>query len=188
MSENTPDFAMRRAVEILAQLHERGRKRHNAPPAPIDRPALLRCDRITLQVGTTQRAAVERELGIGFSYPARGWRTYATKQFGERCLLSLFYNNGVLLAVELYTPRAAHAPNLETRNLGGFALEPGSVRIGMPAAAVPHVFSPAQGGPAAVVYERAFEVRFHGGVAYAMSRKGVIERLALYADLRHAAP
>jgi hypothetical protein len=44
------------------------------------------------------------------------------------------------------------------------------------------------GGPGKVVYDRAFEARFPGGVAYAMSSKGVVERLALYADLRSGTP
>lgn len=187
MGEKPPDFAMLRAVEILAQMHERVRKTPNAPPAPIDRAVVLQSERLTLQVSKTTRAGVERELGIGFSYPARGWHTYATTESGTRCLLSLFYKNNVLVAAEIYVPRGPHAPNLQARNLGGFRLEPGAVRIGMPAAAIAQPFAPAIGGPGKVVYDRAFEARFPGGVAYAMSAKGIVERLTVYADLGKSA-
>lgn len=184
MSEKPPpDFAMLRAVEILAKMHERVRQNPNTPPAPIDRPVVLHSERLAFQVAKTKRTDVERELGIAFSYPARGWHTYATNESGKRCLLSVFYKNGILLAAELYAPRGPNAPNLEARNFGGFRLEPGGVRIGMLVNAVPAPFSPAVGGPGKVVYDQAFEARFPGGVAYAMASKGVIERLTVYADL-----
>lgn len=174
---------MLRAVEILARIHERARHDKNTPPQPIDRPVVLRSERLALHVMKTQRADVERELGIAFSYPARGWHTYATKESGRHCLLSLFYKSGMLVAAELYTPRAANAPNLDARGLGGFTLEPGGVRIGMQTAGIPQPFTPAVGGPGSVVYERAFEARFPGGVAYAMTAKNSVERLTIYADL-----
>lgn len=184
MSEKPPpDFAMLRAVEILARMHERERQKPNTPPAPIDRPVLLHSERLALQVAKTKRADVERELGVGFSYPARGWHTYATSESGTRCLLSAFYKNTVLVAAELYVPRGPLAPNLQARDLGGFRLEPGGVRIGMPVNAIPEPFVPAVGGPGKIVYDRAFEARFPGGVAYAMAASGVIERLTVYADL-----
>lgn len=184
MSEKPPpDFAMLRAVEILAKMHERVRSTPNTPPAPIDRPVLLQSERLTLQVAKTKRSGVERELGIAFSYPARGWHTYATSESGTRCLLSAFYKSGILVAVELYVPRGPHAPNLQARNFGGFRLEPGGVRVGMLVNAIPQPFTPAVGGPGKVVYDQAFEARFPGGVAYAMAAKGVIERLTVYADL-----
>jgi hypothetical protein len=184
MSEKPPpDFAMLRAVEILAQLHERARKNPNAPPMPIEHPVVLQSERITFAVAKTKRAQVERELGVAFSYPARGWHTYATNESGTRCLLSVFYKNGILVAAELYVPRSANAPSLETRNFGGFRLEPGSIRVGMPVSAIGQPFTAAVGGPGKVVYDQAFEARFPGGVAYAMASKGTVERLTLYADL-----
>jgi hypothetical protein len=178
-----PDFAMLRAVEILAKMHERVRSEPNTPPAPIDRPVVLESERLTLRVAATRRIEVERELGIGFSYPARGWHTYASSEAGRRCLLSLFYKSGILLAVELYAPRGPHSPNLQARNLGGFRLEPGSVQVGMQTTAIAEPFTPAVGGPGKVVYDSAFEARFPGGVAYAMAAKGIVERLTIYADL-----
>lgn len=184
MSEKPPpDFAMLRAVEILAQMHDRVRQKPNRPPAPIERPVVLHSERLTLAVAKTKRVDVERELGIGFSYPARGWHTYASNESGQRCLLSAFYKNGILVAAELYVPRGPLAPNLQARNLGGFRLEPGGIRVGMQTSIVPEPFMPAVGGPGKVVYDSAFEARFPGGVAYAMAAKGVIERLTIYADL-----
>jgi hypothetical protein len=174
---------MLRAGEILAQMHERARHAPNTPPPPIERPVVLRCERLAFEVGKTQRAAVERELGIAFSYPARGWHTYATKESGYRCLLSAFYRTGVLVAIELYVPRGPHAPNLEPRNLGGLTFEPGGVRIGMQSNAIGEPFTPAVGGPGKVVYDSALEARFTGGVAYAMAKKGIVERLTIYADV-----
>lgn len=174
---------MLRAVEILARMHERARHSPNTPPEPIDRPVTLRSERLALQVAKTKRTGVERELGIAFSYPARGWHTYATKESGRRCLLSLFYRDGTLVAAELYVPRGANAPNLEPRDLGGFTLEPGGARIGMQIDDVPQPFAPAIGGPGKVVYDSAFEARFPGGVAYAMAAAGIVERLTIYADL-----
>lgn len=171
---------MLRAVELLAQMHERARRTSNTPPAPIDRPVVLHSTHIAFELGKTTRAQVERELGIAFSYPARGWHTYATKEGAHTCFLSAFYKDGTLVAVELYVPRSDNAPPLSARDLGGFRLEPGAIAIGMQADAVTQTFTPAVGGPGPVVYDRAFEARFPGGVAYAMSRKGTIERLTLY--------
>jgi hypothetical protein len=177
------DLAMLRAVEILAKLHERVRNNPNRPPAAIERPIVLLAERCTFAIAKTKRADVERELGVAFSYPARGWHTYATSESGKRCLLSLFYKNGILVAVELYAPRGANAPNLHARDFGGFRLEPGGIHIGMQATAVVQPFTPAIGGPGRVVYDEAFEARFPGGVAYAMAAKGIVERLTMYADL-----
>jgi hypothetical protein len=184
MSERPPpDFAMLRAIEILARMHDRARKKPNTPPAPIERPVVLQSERLTLRVSATKRVEVERELGIGFSYPARGWHTYASKEGAQRCLLSLFYKSGTLLAAELYVPRGPHAPNLQARDLGGFRLEPGGVHVGMQTSIMPEPFTPAIGGPGKVVYDSAFEARFPAGVAYAMASKGTIERMTIYADL-----
>lgn len=181
-SKPPPDFAMLRAVEVLAQIHERARRTPNTPPPPLDRPVILHSARIAFELGKTARRDVERELGVAFSYPARGWHTYATKESSQTCLLSAFYKDGVLLAVELYVSRSDRAPSLEPRDLGGFRLEPGGIAIGMQVQALPQSFTEAVGGPGKLVYDRAFEARFAGGVAYAMARKGTIERLTLYAD------
>lgn len=171
---------MLRAVEILARMHERARQKPNAPPPLLDRPVVLQSESITFALGNTRRDAVERELGVAFSYPVRGWHTYASRERTGTSLLSAFYKDAVLVAVEVYVPQGNLTPQLAPRDFGGFRLEPGSVTIGTHADAVSPLFTPASGGPGTVVYDRAFEARFSGGVAYAMARKGVIERLALY--------
>lgn len=174
---------MLRAVEILAQMHDRARRNPNVPPPSLDRPILMQSERLTIELRKSTRGHIEKELGVAFSYPARGWHTYATKENGTRCLLSLFYREGSLVAAELYVPRSERAPTLEPRDFGGFRLEPGGVSIGTNASSMPQTFTEAVGGPARVVYDRAFEARFPGGVSYAMARRGTIERLTLYADL-----
>jgi hypothetical protein len=179
--ERTPDFAMLRAVEILASMHDRARKAPNRPPPPLDRPVVLFNERIAFAIGSTTRDQVERELGIAFSYPARGWHTYAIAGPNrERRLLSAFYKDNALLAAEFYVPRTDGAPTLEPRALGSFRFVPGEIALGMAGTAIPEHFVPAVGGPGTIVFDEAFEARFDGGVAYAMARKGTIERLALY--------
>ena len=171
---------MLRAVEILAQMHDRARTRPNAPSPQLEFPIVLQSDRLALRLDETTRAAVEALLGTGFSYPVRGWHTYAV-QAPQRAFLSLFYRNGTLLGAEVYVPRAQGPPKLAPAATGDLRLQPGDVGIGAPIDAIPSFFTPAVGGPARVVYDRAFEARFQRGVAYAMARKGRIERLALYA-------
>ncbi|HEY8314254.1 MAG TPA: hypothetical protein VIG51_08745 [Candidatus Baltobacteraceae bacterium] len=187
--ENAPDFAMLRAVEILAAMHERARKAPNQPPPPLERPVVLFNERIAFAVGTTTRVSVERELGIAFSYPAPGWHTYAVSGPNrERRLLSAFYAKGTLLAAEFYVARTGGAPMLEPRALGSFRFVPGEVELGANVAAIAQHFVPASGGPGPVIFDEAFEARFAGGVAYVMARKGTIERLALYTDTMTLAP
>lgn len=132
--------------------------------------------------GTTTRSAVERELGVAFSYPARGWHTYALAEAPGTALLSAFYRDRTMIAVELYLPRSDRAPDLEPRDLGGCVLQPGGVTLGMDAGAVGAPFTElARGELAAIVYDRHFEAAFDGGVAHAMSIGGRIERLTIYA-------
>ncbi len=50
--ERAPDFAMLRAVEILARIAETNRAKRNVPPAPIDRPVVLANENLTFAVGT----------------------------------------------------------------------------------------------------------------------------------------
>ena len=142
-------------------MHEAQRKK---PPSVerLDAAAVLRSPRIAFCVGATRRREVEKELGVAFSYPARGWHTYATREDGTRCFLSAFYKDGVLIAVELYVPSAEHAPPLTPGEFGGFTLEPCNVRIGMDAGC-------------------ALEGSFDGGVVYAKARERTIDRIAIYA-------
>jgi len=176
-----PDFAMQRAVEILAQVYEAGRARPNVPPAPLDRPVVLANERHVFTLGTTTRADVERAFGVAFSYPMRGWHTYAAREDGRRYFLSLFYADAALVALEYYLPKADRAPGLAARDYGAFRLSPGDVALGAALASLDERYVVAVGGPAPVVYADAFEARFPGGVAYVMGNGGRIERLGLYA-------
>lgn len=179
--EPVPDFAMRRAVEILARVYETNRAKRNVPPAPIDRPVVLAGERLTFAIGTTRRADVERAFGVGFQYPMRGWHSYAAREDGERRFLSLFYHDGVLIALEYYLPKVDRAPTLAARDYGLFRLTPGDVALGAATATLDERYVVAVGGPAPVIYAEAYEVRFPGGVAYVMGNAGRVERIGLYA-------
>ncbi len=152
---------MLRAAEILANIHKAQRGKAVAVRL-LQTPAVLASPRIRFEVGKTTRHAVERELGIAFSYPARGWHTYAVKESGRRCFLSAFYKAGTLIAVELYVPSAPYAPALAPADLGGFILEPEGVSIGMD-------------------HSNAFEGTFEGGAVYVIARAVAVDRIAVYA-------
>ncbi|GAC1652393.1 MAG: hypothetical protein NVS9B12_01740 [Vulcanimicrobiaceae bacterium] len=182
-SDKPADFAMLRAVEILANLHERMYTKSNVPPPPLDRPVILFNEECSFQIGNTTQDDVQAKLGWAYSYPARGWHTYAVAgPAGERQLLSLFYKKSALIAAELYVPKTDRTPNLEPRRLGAFRFIPGEIALGSALTSIPPSFVPAVGGPGPVVYSSAFEARFEGGVAYAMGNGGTVERLALYAQ------
>ncbi len=152
---------MLRAVELLAKMHDSQRKA--APKVQmLDAPAVLRSPRIAFVTGITTRSSVENALGVAFSYPARGWHTYAVRESGARCFLSAFYKEQLLLGVELYVPAASHAPKLEAVDLGGFTLDPLGIRIGMDAS-------------------RALEARFEGGAVYVKAAGNAVDRIAIYA-------
>ena len=176
-----PDFAMVRAVEILAQIAEKRLKARNVPPPPIDVPVILFNENVRFQIGVTKRDEVIRALGTGYPYPAQGWDTYAIREARSRQLLSAFYSDGVLVGVEYYTPKTKTAPELAARELGEFRLIPGQIKIGSAIVSLDERFVEAVGGPGAHVYQHAFEVRYPGGVAYAMGNEGIVNRLVLYA-------
>jgi hypothetical protein len=176
-----PDFAMLRAVEVLATIAESNRAKRNLPPAPIDRPVVLANENLSLAVGATTRAQVEKAFGVAFAYPIAGWHTYAAREDGRRHFLSLFYSAGTLLAAEYYVPKLDRAPALTARDYGAFRLSPGDVALGAATGTLDERYVTAVGGPAPVVYAEAFEVRFPRGVAYVMGNGGRVERLGLYA-------
>ena len=186
--EKPADFAMLRAVEILVSIHDRMYTKTNVPPPPLDKPVILFNETCPFQIGQTTQNAVQSQLGWAYAYPTRGWHTYAVAgPKNERYLLSAFYKDQALIAVETYVPKTDRTPKLEPRRLGAFRLVPGEIALGMPVSAIPPTFAPAIGGPGPVVYDQAFEARFEGGVAYAMGNQGLIERLALYAHASSAA-
>ena len=180
--DRAPDFAMQRAVEILAQVYEKNRAKRNVPPVPLDRPVVLANERLVFALGTTLREDVERAFGIAFAYPMRGWHTYASREDGGRFFLSLFYrDDGALVALEYYVPKVDRAPALAARDYGAFRLSPGDVALGASTLTLDERFTTAVGGPAPIVYREAYEARFPGGVAYVMGNDARVERLGLYA-------
>lgn len=181
MSEQPPDFAMQRAVEILASIYERNQKLQNVPPPPADKPILLFSEKLALDVNTTTRADVEAQLGIAFKYPAAGWHTYGVRgRDGARLLLSLFYSAKQLVSAELYLPKVDRAPKLEPQD-AHFRFVPGEIEVGMQLTSLPEHFGVMTGMPTRLgPYAEMFEARFPAGAAYAMGNDGVIERLALY--------
>lgn len=179
MSE-PPDFAMQRAVEILASIYERQSKRENAPPPPADKPIFLFSESLALDVTATEKGDVERVLGLAFSYPAMGWHTYGVRggKSGS-LLLSLFYSKNRLASAELYIPKVERAPKLHPQDVH-FRLVPGEIECGAPITTLPEHFGRMSMPPQAGAYADMFEARFPGGAAYAMANDGLIERLALY--------
>lgn len=176
-----PDFAMLRAVEILAALAERKREGRLTPPPPIDRPVVLFNERRTLALGVTTRRDVQRDLGPGEAYPAAGWWTYALRFGGSPRLLSLIFADDLLSGAELYLPKGRAIPKLAVNFWGDFRLVPGEVAIGARLDALDARFTPAVGGPGKITYADVFEIRFPGGLSYVMGNGGFAERLVLYA-------
>ena len=182
MSDNpTPDFAMLRAVEILAGIYERNRKPPSELPPISDKPIVLFNESIALETGVTTRERVERALGIGFSYPARGWHTYCVRGAGgKREFLSIFYHDRSLISAELYYPKVDRAPRLEPLDLP-FRFVPGELSLGQSITTLPEHFGRiSEAAEAMGAYGEMFGARFPGGSAYVMGNGGRIERLAIY--------
>jgi hypothetical protein len=181
MSDDAPDFAMLRAVEILANIYESHAKRERVPPPPSDKPIYLFSETLALEVHVTTKEHVQSVLGLAFSYPAMGWHTYGVRGgSASRLLLSLFYSNDRLASAELYVPKVERAPKLHPQE-HRFRLVPGEIECGAPVTTLPEHFGRMEGVPPELgAYAQMFEARFPGGAAYAMANDGVIERLALY--------
>jgi hypothetical protein len=181
LNEQAPDFAMLRAVEILANIYERQNKQADVPPPPSDKPIFLFSEKLALDVTTTTRADVERALGHAFRYPAAGWHSYGVRGSNNtRLLLSIFYSAEKLVSAELYLPKVDRAPRLEPQD-AHFRLVPGAIEVGMPSTSLPEHFGRMAGMPTEIgPYAEMFEARFPGGSAYAMGNAGTIERLAIY--------
>jgi hypothetical protein len=178
-----PDFAMVRAVEILAQIAERQRTSAHVLPPPIDVPIVLFNEHVMFVIGTSQRAAVIAELGPGYAFPANGWESYAMHEGSTRCLLSTLYRDDVLVGVDYYVAPANRVPELRARNFGEFRFVPGQIMIGSDMLRLDDRFVAVAEGPDNRTYSHAFEVRFPGGVAYVQGTGGCVQRLVLYATL-----
>lgn len=180
-----PDFAMKRAVEILAQIYERQREKADVPPVPFDRVVVLFNENVTFDVTKTTRREIERTLGIAFAYPVRGWHTYCVRGAAGREFVSLFYEapakaQSTLVSAELYLPKVDRAPALEPRDLGGVRLVPGEIAIGTALTSLPENFARIEKPQGLGPYQDIFQAQFPGGSAYAMGNNGKIERLAIY--------
>jgi hypothetical protein len=175
------NFAMLRAVEILANLAERTRNTELTPPPPIDRPVIFFNETRRLEIGVTTRREIQRDLGRGADYPAAGWWTYALRFAGTPRLLSVIFYQDMLTGAEVYVPKVASIPHMKPHFWGDFRLIPGEVALGTALATLDPRFTPAVGGPGRVMYGEAFEIRFPGGLGYVMGNAGVAERLVLYA-------
>jgi hypothetical protein len=178
-----PDFAMLRAVEVMARFIEQQIGKPPVPPAPIDRPVILFNENLSFELDKTTRTEVEQTFGTGFPYPAQGFFSYGLRHDGKPALISAFYDKEErLIGVEHYYVTSKTAPKLSPRAIGTFRLIPGEIALGMPVTNLSEEFVPAVGGPAPAIYAHRYEVRFPGGVAYAMGNATRIERLVLYAD------
>jgi hypothetical protein len=177
-----PDFAMLRAVEIMAKFVEKQRAKPPVPPAPLDGPVFLFNETQPLEIGKTTREQCERAFGTGFPFPAQGWHSYAMRHDGAPALLSLFYQGEMLVGAEHYYMKGKTTPALAPRNLGSFRIVPGEIELGYAFAKLPDDYVPAIGGPGAQVYMVTYEARYPGGVAYLMGNDGKIERIVLYID------
>jgi len=175
-----PDFAMVRAVEIIAQIAEKLMNSASVLPPPIDVPVILFNENIMFVIGKTQRANVTKTLGQGYAFPAKGWETYAMRDNQNRYLLSLLYNEETLVGADYFVPKPSVVPELAPRNFGEFRLVPGQVSIGSDLTRLDQRFVEVREGPDARTYAHAFEVRFPGGVAYAQSNNAFIQRMVLY--------
>jgi hypothetical protein len=180
-SRPPPDFAMLRAVEILAQIAEKQLRSAHALPPPLDAPLILFNEHIMFVIGKTLRSSVVNELGPGYAYPAKGWDTYAMREKNARYLLSALYRDEILVGIDYYVPKPNSVPELAPRNFGDFRIVPGQIEIGSDITKLDERFTRVAEGPDAQRYAHAFEVRYRGGVAYAQTNSDVIQRLVLYA-------
>ena len=176
-----PDFAMLRAVEILAQIAEKQLARASILPPPLDVPIVLFNENIMFVIGKTSRAGVLKVLGPGYAFPAKGWETYAVREKNARHLLSALYRDDILAGVDYFVPKASVVPELGARSFGDFRLVPGQIAIGNDLTTLDDRFVHVDEGPDAHRYARAFELRYRGGVAYVQSNSGFIQRMVLYA-------
>lgn len=186
---NPPDFAMQRAVDILAGIFERAQGTADTPVPLSDTPIVLFNESLALDINTTTGAEVRKKLGIGFSYPALGWHTYCVRAVaGRREFLSLFYSQNRLVSAELYYPKVERAPKLEPVGLH-FRFSPGELSLGAQVTALPQTFRKfSQVAHPMAAYGDIFEARYPGGAAYAMGNHGIVERLALYVLRGDATP
>ena len=176
-----PDFAMLRAVEILAQIAEKMLSSEHVLPPSLDVPIILFNEHIMFTTGMTPQANIVKALGPGYAFPTKGWETYAIRERNKRYLLSALYRDGMLVAVDYYVAGARAVPELRNQDFGEFRLVPGQIGIGSEISKLDGRFVLVPEGPDGRIYLRSFECRYKGGVAFVQSDTDVVQRIVLYA-------
>lgn len=155
--------------------------------ATLGEPIRLTNGRLTFEVGTTTRRTLERLVKPPITYPGPGWQTWTVA--GSRTeiwILSAFYRNDLLVAVEHYLPKTDRLPKYAPRITGGFRFVPGEISLGGRMMGLPGYFAPAAPGGGtvgAVVFQQLFSARWAAGIALISGNDARIERLALYAQM-----
>jgi hypothetical protein len=141
---------------------------------------------LAFHAGVTTRREIEHSLGPAIAYPAPGWQTWSLAGMRDAWILSAFYKDSRLLGVEYYIAKTGELPRYVPRIKGAFRFVPGDIGLGNSLATLPEGFA-AAGGLAgtvrAVVYQQIFQARWTAGMAIVAGNDGLIERLALYANL-----
>ncbi len=137
-----------------------------------------------LAVGETTRRDIEIRLGPGVAYPAPGWHTWTvTGPKDETWLLSAFFRDRSLIAVEFYIGKTGNVPRYAPRARGVFRVQPDELELGQRTRSLPSAYVSTNGRAGSVgsiVYQDAFEARWASGVALVSGNDGRVERIALY--------
>ncbi len=150
-------------------------------------PIRLTNGRLTFEVGHTKRRTLERLVKPPITYPGAGWQTWAvTGTRTETWILSAFYRDDVLLAVEHYVAKTDRLPHYAPRIAGGFRFVPGEISLGGTLRGLPAGFvsgNAAAGSVGSLVFQQLFSARWAAGIALVSGNDARIERLALYAHV-----
>jgi len=162
------------------------RKAKSSSLVTLAEPIRLTNGSLTFEVGTTTRRVLERLVKPPITYPGPGWQTWTVSGGGhETWILSAFYRNDVLAAVEHYLPKTDRLPKYAPKIAGGFRLVPGEISLGGKMGGLPAHFvtgTPGLGTVGAVVFQHLYSARWAAGVALVSGNDARIERLALYAS------
>ena len=161
------------------------RKTKSSSLVTLGEPIRLTNGRLTFEVGKSMRRTLERLVKPPIAYPGPGWQTWAVAGTRtETWILSAFYRNDVLVALEHYLPKTDRLPAYAPRIAGGFRFVPGEISLGGTLRALPAFFvsdTPAAGTVGSLVFAQLYSARWTAGVALVSGNDARIERLALYA-------
>ena len=163
------------------------RKLKSSSLVTLGEPIRLTNGRLTFDVGKTTRRTLERLVKPPIAYPGPGWQTWAvTGTRTETWILSAFYRDDVLVALEHYLPKTDRLPKYAPHIAGGFRLVPGEISLGGTMRGLPAYFAsgnPATGSVGSLVFQQMFSARWAAGIALVSGNDARIERLALYANV-----